>query len=35
LEMLDLLLGDRDPREMRNATDGGGVDGHRNIPAAG
>jgi catechol 2,3-dioxygenase len=33
--MLDLLVGDRNAREMRNATDGGGIDGHRNVPAAG
>ncbi len=28
LQMLDLLLGDRDAGEMRDAADGGGVDGH-------
>ena len=28
LEMLDLVLGDRDARQMRNTADGGGVDGH-------
>ena len=28
LEMLDLVLGHRDAGEMRDAADGGGVDGH-------
>ena len=28
LKVLDLLLGDRDAREMRDAADGSGVDGH-------
>jgi hypothetical protein len=26
--VLDLLIGDRDARQMRDAADGGGVDGH-------
>ena len=28
LQVLDLLLGNRDARQMRDAADGGGVDGH-------
>ena len=32
-QVLDLLLGDRDAGQMRDAADGGGVDGHPNFPA--
>src|SRR5204862_380440 len=30
-EVLDLLIGDRDPRQMRDAADCGGVDGHASL----
>jgi hypothetical protein len=30
--VLDLVLGDRNAREMRDAADGGGVDGHGALP---
>ena len=31
LQMLDLILGDRDARQMRDAADGCGIDGHANL----
>ena len=31
LQMLDLALGDGDARQMRDAADGIGVDGHENL----
>ena len=30
LQVLDLVIGDRDARQMRDAADGGGIDGHQN-----
>jgi hypothetical protein len=30
-QVLDLVVGNRDPRQMRNTADGGGVNGHRRL----
>jgi hypothetical protein len=31
LQVLDLVVGNRDARQMRDAADGGGIDGHKNL----
>ena len=31
LQVLDLIVGDRDARQMRDTADGGGIDGHENL----